>query len=71
MTRKESEMRDPVVTMLNALALQACVPGEWTDDQVLELCEATFAANAFAGWRVKSRVQCAERDGFAHVLVTV
>lgn len=64
--------RDPVVLEARFASLRLCVPGGWTDLQVLEFAEDEHACGALSGWRIRGeRVACLDGDGMAHVVVGI
>ena len=62
--------------------MQVCVPATWTDEEVVMFAEEKFPAGTRNGWHVRKagdellhdspeRVNCAEREGFVHVMLDV
>jgi len=63
-------MRGPVVMTSRFASLHLCVPGGWTDIQVLEFAEDEQPCGASQGWRIRGeRLSCAEGDSFVHLVV--
>ena len=61
------------------LSCQACVPADWTDEQVREFVEAENPCGTEGGWHLRKqghpdlsgcdeRVRCEGRDGFVHIM---
>ena len=67
----------PMVTIRKALAMQVCVPGDWTDGQVEEFANRENPAGTEHGWHIRydgyqTRVACVGeegRDGFVHIVL--
>ena len=65
-------MRDPVVLESKFGSLRLCVPGAWSDLQILEFAEDSEACGALSGWKIRGeRVSCAEGEGFQHLVVAL
>lgn len=75
---------EPIVTRIGLLDMQVCVPGEWTDEQIVEFANRENLAGTTNGWQIRrqgdpalggtnERVPCAApaRDGagFVHVVL--
>lgn len=81
MTIKQENLgTEPQIKMCGILSLQACVPEDWTDEQVLELAEKKNPCGTTNGWFIRKqgdsllngsdeRVQCAGRKGFVHIMI--
>jgi hypothetical protein len=56
-----------------ALSVQACVPADWSDGQVVSFVEGENPCGTERGWAVRreepERVACASRSGFVHVVL--
>ena len=72
----------PEVTKHGILAMQVCVPKDWTDAQVLEFAESQYPCGTQAGWQIRKqgnpllngcdeRVVCdqGERKDFVHIML--
>ena len=73
-------MNEPVVTKFGILDMQACVPKDWSDEQVVGFAETNHPCGTSAGWHVRKegsellagnpeRVACSGRNGFVHVML--
>ncbi len=71
--------KDPVVSNLNILCIQVCVPENWTDKQALEFAEKENPCGTRGGWHMRrngdkllmgdpERRPCDEREGFVHIM---
>lgn len=71
---------EPSITKAGLLSMQVCVPKEWTDNEVKNFAEGQNPCGTMNGWQVRKednellegqpeRVNCAEREGFVHVLL--
>lgn len=69
----------PMVLRNTLLHCQACVPADWTDEQVKEFVEAENPCGTEGGWHLRrqgspdlagcnERVRCEARDGFVHIM---
>jgi hypothetical protein len=67
------------VTQHTLLALQVCVPTDWTDEQVKTFAEAECPCGTSSGWLMRKtgdanlagypeRVACEDRDGHVHIM---
>lgn len=64
--------RDPIVLEVSLGSLRLCVPGDWTDLQVLEFAEDEEPCGAKCGWKIcGERLACRDGDGMAHVIVGI
>lgn len=70
----------PVVTKLSMLAMQVCVPSEWTNYMAKDFAEAQYPCGTEHGWHVREqgdpmlngddeRVPCRERTGYVHIML--
>jgi len=75
-------MPEPEIIQTKLLAMQLCVPSDWTNEQIIEFAEERNPAGTSAGWRVcedghkclggyPARVNCDEHPGFIHTVVIV
>lgn len=62
---------DPLILETSVLWMTLCVPAAWSDYQVVSFSEEHNPSESFAGWRIRDRVPCQSREGFAEVKVTV
>ncbi len=62
------------------LNIQACVPSDWTDEQVIAFAEQDTPCGTKQGWHIckqgcdalggmPERNPCTDRDGFVHILL--
>lgn len=62
------------------LSVQACVPSDWTDEQVIAFAETDTPCGTEQGWYIckqgcealggmPERNLCSENDGFVHLLL--
>lgn len=67
-------MSEPTLLQMQGLLhLQLCVPGEWTDEQVVDFAEQEQPCGSSGGWSVNlgaKRVPCADGGGMIHVIVS-
>ena len=72
-------MSEPQVTKMSMLAMQVCVPEDWTDYQATDFAEAEYPCGTEHGWQMRKqgdealagadeRVSCRERSGYVHVM---
>ena len=70
----------PQVTKMSMLALQVCVPEEWTDYQAQDFAESQYPCGTEHGWRARQQgdellagddahVSCRERSGYVHIML--
>ena len=68
------------VTRTKALAMQVCVPADWTDERIVEFAEEENPCGTDYGWHVcelgavelagdADRVNCAQMPGHVHVVL--
>lgn len=73
-------MKDAYVTKRNALDMQVCVPGDWTDEQVKGFADGSNPSGLTAGWVIRreddkaladdpERAPCEQRDGHVHIML--
>lgn len=71
-----------MVTVAKALAMQVCVPKDFTEEQIVAFAELENPAGTSHGWHVarkgdtalagcEERVQCEERGDCVHVVLAV
>ena len=68
------------VTHRGLLDMQVCVPGGWSDDQIIEFAEREYPCGTARGWQIRrngdkllngdpERVPCSKRHGHVHVML--
>jgi hypothetical protein len=68
----------PTIVKTTLLAIQVCVPADWTDEQVHQWVNATNPSGTKTGWVMRKngseylqgdpeRMPCAKREGFVHI----
>lgn len=68
------------VTKSGALAMQVCVPAEWTDQQVKEFADGANMCGTEVGWQIRKvgdpclgkdpeRQPCGSRAGHVHIML--
>ena len=68
------------ITYRGALDAQACVPDDWTDEQVKTFADADTPCGTEHGWHIRregdralngdpERVACASREGHVHIML--
>lgn len=71
---------DGVVLRVGALAMQVCVPADWTDEQIREFAERANPSGTTGGWYIRregdpalrgtpERAQCAQFEDRVHVVL--
>lgn len=74
-------MEKPMVTWVGLCDMQVCVPAEYSASQAEAFANAENPTGISSPWRMKhdgdetlrdcgERVQCAERDGFVHIMLS-
>lgn len=43
------------VTHAGILDMQVCVPGEWTDEQVIDFAESQYPCGTSSGWGIRKQ----------------
>lgn len=77
---KRTEGSLPEVTVKKLLAMQVCVPSDWSDEQVRAFAEGKNPCGTKCGWQIRregseslagapERQPCADRTGFVHVML--
>lgn len=73
-------MIDPQVTRYGFGSMQACVPADWTDEQVKAFADTANPSGMDNGWFVRKqgdealagadeRVKCEGREGAVHIML--
>ena len=73
-------MSEPTVTKYGLVAMQVCVPAEWTDEQVEEFANRDNPSGLAAGWHIRVadslyqagapvRVTCAQNADNVHIML--
>ena len=68
------------VTKMGMLAMQVCVPDDWTDHQASDFAEAECPCGTEFGWQIRKqgdkaldgadeRVPCLARTGHVHIML--
>lgn len=68
------------ITREGPLAMQVCVPEEWTDEQVVGFAEKENPCGTTHGWGIRKqgdknlngcneRVHCESREGYVHIML--
>lgn len=68
-----------VVTRHTLLAMQVCVPNDWTDDQAAQFAEGECPCGTSHGWAMRKegnpnlagcpeRMPCEDREGHVHIM---
>ena len=69
----------PQVTKFGAIDVQACVPADFTDEQIVVFAEEEYPSGT-GGWQIRrqggrllngadERVSCNSRDGCVHIML--
>jgi hypothetical protein len=77
---KPSEIPQPEVIKLRALAMQVCVPASYSDERVQEFANEQVLCGTTNGWKIakegnemldgcSERVPCETRKGFVHIVL--
>jgi len=70
----------PMITQRRAFSCQACVPADYTDEQVKAYADEAYRCGTEHGWHVRKagdpalrgdpeRNPCEEREGFVHIML--
>lgn len=69
----------PRVTQTKGLAMQVCVPSDYTDEEVVQFAEQQNPCGTMNGWAIQrkdenyksyiERVDCSERPGYVHIVL--
>ncbi len=73
-------MTGPQVTKMSMLAMQVCVPEDWTDYQATDFAESEYPCGTEHGWQMRNqgdealagddeRVPCRARHGYVHIML--
>lgn len=64
----------PEITQIGLLAMQVCVPKEFTDAEAEQFANAENPTGCNSNWGVRHeapvRVDCEEREGCVHLVLT-
>ncbi len=71
---------EPTIIRNTPLAMQVCVPEDWTDEQVLEFAGSNNPCGTTYGWAIRKdgeevlgggpeRAQCTDNKEFVHIIL--
>ena len=72
MRKKVAYDYPPEITIRKLLAMQICVPQDWSDHEIEMFAEEKNRCGTTHGWKIDKdldKVPCKERNGFIHVVV--